>query len=72
MARLSRQQQLQESSECQVNVVDLARVRAAQAALPDSGTTAGLAGLFGVLADSTRLRWSRARCVSVISPPRWG
>jgi ArsR family transcriptional regulator, lead/cadmium/zinc/bismuth-responsive transcriptional repressor len=56
MARPRREQQLQEPSECEINVVDLPRVRAAQAALPDGSTTAGLAGLFGALADPTRLR----------------
>jgi ArsR family transcriptional regulator len=43
-------------TECEVNVVDLQRVRTAQSSLPNGATTAGLSALFGALADPTRLR----------------
>jgi ArsR family transcriptional regulator, lead/cadmium/zinc/bismuth-responsive transcriptional repressor len=56
MPRPKRSRQLQEPAACDVEVVDLARVRAARAALPDAPHTSAVTVLFSALADPTRLR----------------
>jgi ArsR family transcriptional regulator len=55
MPRPKRADQLQDAPETSA-VVDLARVRAARAALPDAARTDALAALFAALGDPTRLR----------------
>ncbi len=56
MARPKRADQLQELGEFDVEVVDIARVRAARAELPDVARTQAMAALFGALADPNRVR----------------
>ena len=56
MARPKRAEQLQELGEFNVDVVDIAKVRAARAELPDVARTQAMAALFGALADPTRVR----------------
>jgi ArsR family transcriptional regulator len=56
MARPKRSEQVQELGEFDTDVVDIVRVRAARAGLPDAGRTQSLAALFGALADPTRVR----------------
>lgn len=56
MARPKRTDQIQELGECEVDVIDIGRVRAARAGLPDVARTHALAALFGVLADPNRVR----------------
>ena len=56
MARPKRAEQLQELGEFDVDVVDIAKVRAARADLPDVARTQAMAALFGALADPTRVR----------------
>ena len=56
MARPKRAEQLQELGEFDVDVVDIATVRAARADLPDIARTQAMAALFGALADPTRVR----------------
>jgi ArsR family transcriptional regulator, lead/cadmium/zinc/bismuth-responsive transcriptional repressor len=56
MARPKRAEQLQELGEFDVDVVDIVKVRAARADLPDVARTQAMAALFGALADPTRVR----------------
>jgi DNA-binding transcriptional ArsR family regulator len=56
VARPKRAEQVQELGSCDVEVVDIGRVRMARAALPDVQATHALAALFGALGDPTRLR----------------
>lgn len=56
MPRPKRADQLQELPTCEVEVVDMARVRQARAALPGAGETEAVSSLFAALADPTRLR----------------
>src|SRR3712207_6780642 len=56
MARPTRAQQLEERLECEVDIVDLDRVRAAQAAIPGKRETEALAAVFAAMGDPTRLR----------------
>lgn len=56
MARPKRSEQIQDLGACDVEVVDIARVRIARAALPDVAATRALADLFAALGDPTRLR----------------
>jgi ArsR family transcriptional regulator len=56
MARPKRAEQVQDLGECEVDVVDLGRVVAARAALPNAARTQRLAALFSALADPTRVR----------------
>lgn len=56
MARPRRMAQIQEPLECEVEVVHLDRVRAAQATLPSPGDTLAMSELFAALGDPTRLR----------------
>jgi ArsR family transcriptional regulator, lead/cadmium/zinc/bismuth-responsive transcriptional repressor len=56
MPRPRRSEQLQQVPVCDVEVVHLDRVRAAQQALPSPRITGDLAALFAALGDPTRLR----------------
>jgi ArsR family transcriptional regulator len=56
MARPKRAEQLQELGAFDIDVVDIAKVRAARADLPDVERTQAMAALFGALADPTRVR----------------
>ena len=56
MARPKRSEQIHELDGFEVDVVDIVRVRAARADLPDVERTLALAALFGALADPTRIR----------------
>lgn len=56
MARPKRSEQIHELGECEADVVDIVKVRAARAGLPDVARTRGLAALFGALADPNRVR----------------
>ena len=56
MARPKRAEQVADLGICDVEVVDIGRVRTARAALPDVAASHALAGLFGALGDPTRLR----------------
>jgi len=56
MARPKRSEQIHELGECEVDVVDIGRVRAARAGLPDVEQTHALAALFNALADPNRVR----------------
>jgi DNA-binding transcriptional ArsR family regulator len=56
MPRPTRADQLQELPTCEIEVVDIARVRRARLALPDADATNGVSALFAALADPTRLR----------------
>lgn len=56
MARPKRSEQLHELVVDAVDVVDIAKVRAARSGLPDIARTRALAALFGALADPNRVR----------------
>ncbi|MDQ3548720.1 MAG: metalloregulator ArsR/SmtB family transcription factor [Chloroflexota bacterium] len=56
MARPKRSEQIHELGECEVDVIDIAKVRAARAGLPDVVRTHALATLFSALADPNRVR----------------
>lgn len=58
MARPKRIEQLrvQDLEACEVEIIDIARVRAARSALPDGARIGAATALFGALADPTRLR----------------
>jgi ArsR family transcriptional regulator len=59
MARPSKSEQLMAAGdlpECEEQVVHIDAVKAARGKLPGAGDLAGMAGLFGALADPTRLR----------------
>ena len=56
MARPKRSEQIQELGEFEADVVDIVKVRAARASLPDVARTQALAALFGAMADPNRVR----------------
>jgi len=56
MARPKRSEQLQDLSDVDSDVVDIARVRAARAGMPNIQRTQALAALFGALSDPNRVR----------------